>query len=69
MMLTRSMTDGAAEKQKRAVVSPFGAGLRGENGAKHLNPDNSPAKQLAPAPLADAGQIGHMLSFLSLSAP
>lgn len=45
------------EGKKRAVVGLFRAGLRGENGAKHLNLDNSQAKQLAPAPLADSTRL------------
>lgn len=44
-------------KQKRAIMGPFRAGLRGGNGAKHLNLDNSPAKQLAPAPLANSARL------------
>lgn len=35
-------------KHKRAIASPLGAKLIEENGAKHLTPDNSAAKQLAP---------------------
>ncbi len=52
--------DGICDRRgqkKRAVAGPFRAGLRGENGAKHLNLDNSPAKQLAPAPLADSPRL------------
>lgn len=49
------LTDG--EERKRAIVGPFIAGLRGGNEAKHLNLDNSPAKQLAPALLADLASL------------
>lgn len=49
--------DRRAGKQKRAAASPFGAGLRGQNRAKHLNPDNSTAKQLAPSTAGRRWQI------------
>lgn len=48
---------GGGGKQKRAVMGPFRAGLSGGNGAKHLNLDNSPAEQLAPAPLANSARL------------
>lgn len=49
------LTDG--EESKRAIVGAFSEGLRGGNGAKHLNLDNSPTKQLASALLADLASL------------
>ena len=57
-MRANGICDRREEKEKsRRLGGLFRVRLRGENGAKHLNLDNSPAKQLALAPLADQARL------------